>query len=269
MHHLSAYIQLGSERLHYLQTGTGKRVLLAFHGYGEDAHIFSAIEPYLTAEFTLLSFDLPHHGSSQWGDSPVNKKQLVLLVDTVRKQYGVEKVSLLGYSLGGRVCLSIVESIPESIERTTLLASDGLVKNSYYSFFTGNPVGKKIFRSMLEKPAPYFKIMDWLHNRNLVHPSRYKFAMLSLGSPESRSHLLNVWPAMRLLVPAQARLKRAIKDHNIPVALFMGANDKIMPPRLAEQFKDGLPTVQLHIVERGHRVFDHENAAQIAKTLLA
>ena len=268
MSHQSAYIQLGSERLHYLKTGTGKRLLLAFHGYGEDAGIFSPIEPYLTTEFTLLSFDLPHHGNSAWSEAPITKQDLVQLVENVKKDYGVDKISLLGYSLGGRVCLTIIEVMPESIERATLLATDGLVKNWYYSFFTRTYIGKKIFRNMLEKPAPYFKVMDWMHQKKMVHPSRYKFAMLSLGSAENRSRVLQVWPAMSRLVPSPEKLKQAINKYRIPVALFMGANDKIMPPGLGRQFKAGLDTVQLHILDRGHRVFDHDNAMEIAKSLL-
>jgi pimeloyl-ACP methyl ester carboxylesterase len=264
----SGYLSLGNDQLHYLKTGTGKRVLLAFHGYGNDASIFKPIEEYLVHQFIILSFDLPYHGKSVWSDAPLTQKDLLQMVDIVKKQYDVEKVSLLGYSLGGRVCLNAIEIAPESIDKVTLLATDGLVQNHYYSFFTNNYFGKKMFRNMLEKPARYFKVMDWFKKLHLVHPSRHKFAMHSLSTPEARNLLLKVWPAMSKLIPSPSRLRNVIAKNRIPVVLFMGVNDKIMPPRLGAQFKAGLDTVQLHILNRGHIIFDHENAEQIAKSLL-
>ena len=262
------YISLGNEQLHYLKTGSGRRLLLAFHGYGNDAESFAPIATYLGEEFTVLSFDLPHHGKSKWSDAPLSKRDLLQLVAIVKKDYQVEKISLLGYSLGGRVCLTIVELVPECIDGVTLLATDGLVKNWYYSFFTTTSLGKKMFRNMLEKPARYFKVMDWFKKWHLVHPSRHKFAMHSLSTQEARRLLLNVWPAMSDLTPSPSRLKNIIRKYSIRITLFMGANDKIMPPGLGEQFKAGLDTVQLHVLDRGHRIFDHENAEQIARSLL-
>ena len=262
------YIPLGNERLHYLKTGIGKRLLLAFHGYGNDAGIFKPIEEYLADDFTVLSFDLPHHGRSTWSNAPLTKSDLVQLIGTVKKNHKVEKVSLLGYSLGGRVCLAIIEMSPGDIDHATLLATDGLVPNNYYSFFTNTNLGKKMFTNMLQKPARYFRVMEWFKKLHLVHPSRYKFAMHSLGTPEARNLLLKVWPAMSKLIPSPLRLRNVIAKYRIPITLFMGANDKIMPPRLGAQFKSGLDSVQMHILNRGHIIFDHENAEQIAKSLL-
>ena len=262
------YIQTGSGQLHYLAWGTGKRIVLAFHGYGTDAGIFSLLEPHLGDDLTLLSIDLPHHGGSKWDAEKLTKNDLLQLVALVKKEYNVAKVSLLGYSLGGRVCLTIVELIPESIDHVTLLATDGLTENFYYSFFTRNSFGKRLFRKMLEKPAPYFKLLNWLRKKNLVDASRHKFVMHSIGTDESRRFLLRVWPSLSDLVPVPEKLKAAIKQYHIPVAIFMGVHDHIMPPALAEQFKAGLETVQLYVPAKGHRILDIENAEQIAHTLL-
>ena len=121
---------------------------------------------------------------------------------------------------------------------------------------------------MLTKPALYFRLMDWLKKRNLVNASRHKFVMQSLSSEENRKFLLNVWPGLSDLIPEPAKLKVVIKQYHIPVTIFMGAHDKIMPPVLGEKFKTGLDTVQLYILDKGHRIFDDENAGQIARSLL-
>ena len=261
-------ISVGTEKLHYISLGSGSRLLLAFHGYANDATIFSPLEKYLQNDYTIISFNLPHHGSSTWGNTMLTKQHLVEIVEKLKKEYSVNKISLIGYSLGGRICFTILELMPATIDRVTLLASDGLAVNFYYHFFTRNWIGKKLFRHMLTKPTIYFKLMDWLKNRNLVNTSRHRFVMQSLGTPENRNFLLRVWPGLSDLIPDPAKLKAAILQYHIPVTIFMGAHDKIMPPALAEKFKTGLDTVQLYILDKGHRIFDNETAPQIAHSLL-
>lgn len=264
----SRYISVGTEKLHYIKAGSGNSLLLAFHGYANDATIFSPLEEYLNKDFTIISFDLPHHGNTIWGASHLTKQDLVQIVRALKKEYNVEKVSLIGYSLGGRICFTILELMPESVDRITLLATDGLAINFYYYFFTRTFFGKKIFRHMLTKPAPYFKFLDWLKRCNAVNTSTHKFVTQSLSSEANRNFLLSVWPSLSDLIPDPGTLKNIITKYHIPVTIFMGAHDKIMPPELAQKFKTGLDTVQLFIVDKGHRIFDTDTAPRIASSLL-
>ncbi|MCW3122913.1 MAG: hypothetical protein JWQ38_2405 [Flavipsychrobacter sp.] len=269
MSNTEGYIDIGTEKLHYLQWGSGSKILLAFHGYGNDAKMFSPLEPYLNDDYTILSFDLPHHGGSKWqDDSLFTKKDLALLVGHIKSIYKVDKVSLAGYSMGGRVCLSIIEVVPASIDKVLLLATDGLTVNIYYYFFTRTWPGKKMFRHMLEHPALYFKIMDLLKKTKLVDAARHKFVMYFLKSEQDRKQLLRIWAGTSDIIPSPGKVKALIKQCAIQVHIYMGAYDKILPPSLAEGFGSGLDTVHLHTLEKGHRVFDHDNAPEIALSLL-
>ena len=265
----SVYIPVGAERLHCLKWGRGKRLLLAFHGYGDDAGIFSPLQGLLDEEYTTVSVDLPHHGGSKWPDDVLLKTgDIAGMVDTLKSEYKVDKVSLIGYSLGGRVCLSIIERLPASIDKVVLMATDGLSINLYQYFFTQTFFGKKIFRRMLEHPGFYLRMAGWLRKMNLVDASRYKFAMHFLQTEGSRNFLLKVWPGMSDLTPSPSRLKYLIRKHHIPVTIFMGVHDKIISLPQVKRFSAGLDSVQLIILEKGHRVFDHENARQVAERLV-
>ena len=269
MNRESLYISAGEQQLHCLQWGSGKRLLLAFHGYGDNAEIYRPLLSCLGNDYTILSFDLPHHGKSNWSESiEFTKKDLVAMVENLMLQYKVDKVSLIGYSMGGRVALSVVEGLPACIDKVTLIATDGLAINFYFYFFTRTYAGRKMFRTMLEKPVPYIRIVNWLRKKKLVDASRHKFVMHFLDSAEGRNFLLRVWPAMNDIVPEPRRLKTLIQQYKISITIFMGAYDKIMPPSIAEKFSSGLDTVQLHILGKGHRVFDNETAQQIAASLL-
>ncbi len=261
-----AYTSLGTEKLHFLQMGSGKRLLLAFHGYGEDAEKFRVFEKHLGAEYTILSFDLPHHGGSKWkSENPLTTADLVTLVNTVKNSFEVSKVSLMGYSIGGRVCMGIVAAIPESIDKVLLMAADGLRVNHYYYFFTRTLVGKIVFRKTMVNPALYFRVADWLLRKKLISATQHKLIKGSLQTQGKRDQLMLAWPALRKLIFRTSTLKAIIRKHKIPVVIFMGAYDNILPPQLAERFAKGLDTVRVIIPEKGHRIFDADNAEQIAR----
>jgi pimeloyl-ACP methyl ester carboxylesterase len=265
----SGYLEIGQNSLHYLKYGSGSRLLLAFHGYSNSASLFYPFESYLGKEFTILSIDLPHHGKSKWPDSQLlHKEDLVKMVIGLKQEYHVEQVSLMGYSLGGRVCLCLAEWMPEVIESVVLIASDGLVFNPLYYFVTKTFFGKKLFRKFLTNPAKYLKFIDWLNNKKLLNPSQYKFAMYYLESDADRAFLLKVWPGMSLIVPRMNKLRKAITAHKIPVHIFMGSYDRIIPLPHAYKFRKGLNTVQLHILEKGHRAFDSQSMPQMANCLI-
>jgi pimeloyl-ACP methyl ester carboxylesterase len=249
--------------------GAGKDVLLAFHGYANDASLFEPFLKHLENKYTLLSFDLPHHGKSDWADDKIwSKPELNQMLDRLRQEYKTDKFSLLGYSMGGRVCLTIAELVPQCVDKVVLIASDGLAVDYYYYFFTRTLIGKRIFRHMLQNPQGYFKVINWLRDTKRIDASRHRFAMQYLGSEYSRKFLLRAWPAMSGLMPGATVLRRAINKYHIPMAIFMGAYDKIIPPSLAHKFKKGLDSVEVHVLQKGHRVFDNENAGLIAQHLL-
>jgi pimeloyl-ACP methyl ester carboxylesterase len=263
------YISVGNEKLHYLRYGTGEQLLLAFHGYGNDATLFDPFIPHLHNAYTILSFDLPHHGKSEWTEDTVfRKRDLVIMVAALKEKFKVDKVSLLGYSMGGRVCLTITQYMPESIDKVALVATDGLRIDHFYYFLTRTYFGKKLFKKELLKPDRFFKVIDWLKRKKWLDAHKYKFVMNYMKPPDSRKFLMQVWPGMSQLMTSPPKLKRAIKQHHIPVSIFMGAYDRVMPPILAEKFKEGLDSVQLFILDKGHRVFDAGNAHLIAEHLL-
>ena len=48
--------------------GTGNKLLLCFHGYGEDAYSFSFLEKHLGETYSLIVIDFPFHGKTVWKD---------------------------------------------------------------------------------------------------------------------------------------------------------------------------------------------------------
>ncbi len=264
------YISAGDQRLHYLKYGDGPSLLLAFHGYGEDARSFRMTAPLLEPQYTLISVNLPHHGGSHWPDHvALEKETLRAFVAGLLQQTGREKTSLIGYSIGGRVCLNIMELMPECIERVVLVAPDGLALNRLYYFATHTAAGRYLFRHFLRGGKKYNSIINGLYNFNLIDPSRYKFAMRYLDNEDQRQLLLHVWPAMRMLLPDIRIVKEHIRRYHIPVDIFMGRYDHVIPLKQARRFVKGMPAhVRLHVLEKGHVMLDSDSVQKMADCLL-
>ncbi|MEI8279685.1 MAG: alpha/beta hydrolase [Bacteroidota bacterium] len=268
--HESGNVVFGKHSLHFMRMGRGKKLLLAFHGYSNDAGLFTPIAPYLEQDYTFISIDLPFHGSSKWQQEVLlTRKDLQLLIETLKKEFKTDKVSLLGYSLGGRVCLTILELMPESIDKVLLIASDGLVFNYFYYFLTRTSLGNALFRRFASGPQRYVHLIQWLRKHKWLDASRYKFVMRYVHTDESREFLLNVWMSVSEIIPHHGKVKGYIKQYNIPVHIFMGTYDRVIPMKNAEHFAKGVhDDVQLHILEKGHDLFDPETLPQMAECLL-
>ena len=250
----SCYTTIGDCKLHYLRSGTGRKLLLGFHGYGHDAASLNVFEPYLAEEYTIFFVDLPYHGRTVWVNGTVlTPGMLSSVIRQWMKDEEMTRISLLGYSMGGRVCCS----------------TDGLSVNPHYYFFTQTAMGKMIFASMVNGPDIYISFLGWMKKMGWVNDAQYKFVQYYAGDESARKKLGRIWPAMSGLMPDRDKVRAAIAQYKIIVNLFMGRYDNIMPPVLAENFKSGLESVQLHILDKGHRVFSPDNAGNIAQTLLS
>lgn len=243
--------------------------MLAFHGYGHTGSSLAVFEKYLGHEYSIYYIDMPHHGLTQWPEGtmflPTDLHQLVSAILVMEQQ---STFSLLGYSMGGRVCLKILELFPSQIEKMLLMATDGLTTDPVYYLATRNFAGRNLFRHIVNRPEGYLRVVNWLKNKKLVDSSLHKMGMYYLGSDEGRRQLSLVWPAMAALVPKISKIRETLLRQKIPLHIVMGRHDKLMPASRAEKFATGLPFVQVHVLEKGHRVFDTSNAVTIAQYLL-
>ncbi len=247
--------------------GEGKKLLIAFHGFGNDATIFSPLAALVEKEYTIISIDLPGHGLTRWKDRYFRKQDLMAIIQGIKNDFGAERFSLIGYSLGGRVCLNIVELQPNWVDKLVLLAADGLQKNFWYNVATRNVFGKALFTNMLRSPERWLSRVDFLRKYNVIDESRFKFAKANLTDEKIRQQLGYVWPVTSKLVAHLTLVKWNINKHKIETHVVMGKYDRIFPPIQGERFVRNLKTAHLHILDSGHNFFTEALLPQIASLL--
>lgn len=264
----SGYITVGDGQLHYVGAGHGKKLLICFHGYRNSSSLFLPLAEHLSDEYTMVSVDMPHHGRSHWPDGKLMQPmELATVVNELCRMNDVDKASLIGYSMGGRICLKVAEQMPKRVDKLVLVASDGLAFNPFYYFMTRTGLGRRIFSSFLTNPNRYNSVLEWAKRRNIIDASRYRFVKQYIESQAERELLLKIWPAMSLLIPNGRKLKANINTQQLPVHIIMGEHDRIIPVSLAKRFQKDMKTVKLYILDKGHRVFDSDTLPLIAQCL--
>jgi len=112
--------------LHHEISGNGKKPLVLLHGFMENTTIWDEMEAHLSKDFTLIKIDLPGHGKSKVYQEIHTVELMAEKVKEVIDALKLEKINLLGHSLGGYVSLAFAENFPEILESMTLFFSTTL-----------------------------------------------------------------------------------------------------------------------------------------------
>ena len=265
-----------SSSISYLRFGTGARPAFCFHGYGEEASSFSFLEKYAGNEFTFYAIDLPFHGDTKWNegydcltDDIQHIVEGILAENNPKPETQNPKLSLIGFSLGGRVALALYEKIPSQIERLVLLAPDGLKVNFWYWLSTQTWMGNRLFLFTMKHPEWFFGFLKMLNKLKLVNASIFKFVNYYIGDKDVRQLLYARWITLRKIKPNISHVKRLIGKNKTVVRLVYGMHDRIILSSVGEKFRKGIEKqCTLTVIHSGHQVLHENHVEEILPPLL-
>jgi pimeloyl-ACP methyl ester carboxylesterase len=243
----------------YYRFGDGPGCVICFHGYGEEGQLYRFFEKYAGNQFTFYAIDLPFHGQTVWRDGlDFNHKDLQHIIDNIRGDIK-EKFILMGFSLGGRIALSLYQAQPENTAKLILLAPDGLKVNFWYWLATQTWAGNKLFGFSMKYPGWFFAFLKLVNKTGLVNASIFKFVNYYIGNKEARQLLYQRWTGLRKLKPNLHRIKNHIRQYETPTRLVYGKYDRIILPSRGEKFQEGIERFcTITMIDSGHQVV-HEN----------
>lgn len=109
----------------FVSVGSGPPLLL-LHGIGNSAQTWAGVLPRLAASHTVIAPDLLGHGSS---DKPRGDYSLGGYANGMRdllSTLDIERVTVVGHSLGGGIAQQFAYQYPDRCERLVLVAAGGL-----------------------------------------------------------------------------------------------------------------------------------------------
>jgi pimeloyl-ACP methyl ester carboxylesterase len=289
------FISFGSSRLHYHRWGRGDKLLLCFHGYGESAVSFAFLAETLGDEFTILAIDLPYHGKTEWNEYPATVApststfsatssapagcstlsdtstasgsgqtlpftvdHLLSILETLLSTLDIPAIThwyLMGYSMGGRIALSLLQAAPDRVARLILVAPDGLRVNPWYWLATQTLPGRLLFRYTMFHPGWFFFVLRTGNALKLVNRSIYKFVAHYIDNPGIRHELFMRWTGLRKFRPHLPVIKDIILQRRLPVRILYGRFDRIIRVKRGEEFRKGIePYCRLMVLAAGHQL---------------
>jgi pimeloyl-ACP methyl ester carboxylesterase len=267
-------LQVGELSLEYASAGSGHHVVICLHGFGREAADFEAFLPILEADTKLIAINLFFHGRSNFpqhrlSKHPLEPEEWCNLMRALCEEVGCSRFHLVGYSMGGRLAMVMMERMPEQIDSLTLLAPDGLKINVLYRFVSETKLGRVLYRSIIRNPNWILRTADalkWLH---ILHQNIHRFVYLQLETPSKRQLVYNVWLAHRKLFPNLHIVATNTENRNIPCRLMFGKHDAIIPPRLAHNLtKHFQAKPKLILLDAGHRLINKETVELLSEETL-
>ncbi len=236
-------------------------VLLFLHGAGGASHSWRDVMPELARSFRCIAIDLPGHGLTQLGAR--NRSGLQATSQDVLalcRQENWPVAAVIGHSAGGAVALRMAQIAPDRFHHVIGI-------NPALGNFKG--LAGLLFPAMAKVLAATPFTAD-LFSRSASKPDRLKALLKSTGSQidakgeqlyaqlvADRDHVDGT-----LMMMAQWSLDAVASDlgkTNAEVLFIAGAQDKTVPPSVAQDAAKRLPRAEVQVwADLGHLL--HEEA---------
>ncbi|HEY9534125.1 MAG TPA: alpha/beta hydrolase [Mucilaginibacter sp.] len=249
--------ELGTAYFH--EYGEGQKPLLAFHGYGMTGKQFEVLKQSVLKKYHVYGFDHFFHGNSQlhnWTEAEIlagMPKTLVRqYVEQWFKQYGRQRFSVMGYSIGANLALILVEEYPDLIDDVILMAPDGLSVYKGFDILRNTGWGKYLFRRVTKSKWLAPSILKTLRRIRFIDDSLFQIAYSEMDTEQKRLDVYYTLNLIRLLVPDAMKTAHLINEYNVSCVLIFGKHDELFTKKAAMPFINLLKTPQVHEVLMGH-----------------
>lgn len=252
--------------LHVRDTGPRDApALILLHGFGSSLHTWEPWARALDSTYRVIRFDFPGSGLSApdaTGDyADMRSMQLLAtLMDTL----GVQRATLIGNSMGGRIAWSFAARYPERVEKLVLISPDGFASPGFeYGKPAEVPVALSLMRYVMPKSAFRMSLEPAYADRRTMTDSlttRYYDLMLA---PGARDAMLQRMRQTILTDPVPL-----LQTIQAPTLLLWGQQDAMIPFGNAADYMKALPHATLvPLPNVGHLPFEESPDASLVPLL--
>jgi pimeloyl-ACP methyl ester carboxylesterase len=239
----SRFVSVDGNRVHYRVEGEGPVVVL-IHGTASSLHTWGQWVDQLKTQYRIIRMDLPGFGLT--GPDRADRYEVsddVRFLSGFLEALGVEKVHLVGSSLGGRLAWQYSLVNPEQVRSLTLINALGYPQ---------------------EKWPPAIEMAQWPVVDTLMENVSPRF-MYEIGLKEvyfdkalvndvlvDRYYELSRYPGNQKAFPKRVKA-RLDQDHSdianifVPTLILWGEEDLYFPVASAHQFKQDIKGSSLRI----------------------
>jgi pimeloyl-ACP methyl ester carboxylesterase len=231
---------------------------LAFHGYGQNGRVFQELAD---SEMSVYAVNLPFHGVNQPFASHVDierglkKVEFQSWLSAFLNYIVVDKVHLIGYSMGARLVLCLCEDLQYQVVSVHLIAPDGFIRNPAYRLATGTKLGRMFFKRLPNYSKSIHYVANAMRNLGLMDSKVLKLVKDHTANDQRSIQLYKTWTYLRYLQPDLELLASQLAMESIELIVHLGRFDSIIPKHkvLKWSYLKERPKA-IEIYELGHRL---------------
>ena len=258
------YRTIHGYRRAYRIAGSGPAILL-IHGIGDNSTTWSTVQTKLAQRFTVIAPDLLGHGKS---DKPRADYSVAAYANGIRDLLSVldiERVTVVGHSLGGGVAMQFAYQFPQLVDRLILVGAGGVTKDVNVALRIASlPLGSEAL-ALLRLPLvlPALQVIGRVGGamfgstgvgRDIPDVLRI---LADLPEPTASSAFART---LRAVVDRRGQvvtmLDRCYLTESVPVQLIWGSRDSVIPVSHAHMAHAAMPGARLEVFDgSGHFPF--------------
>jgi pyruvate dehydrogenase E2 component (dihydrolipoamide acetyltransferase) len=252
-------IDAGGKRLRVLDIGSGDSLpVLLIHGFGADLQGWMFTQPALAEQRRAVALDLPGHGgSTKTLDKSVDGASFAGDIDRALEALGIERLHLVGHSMGGTIGVYFAHWQRERVASVTLIAPATFGTEINAEFIIGFVKAQR--RREMQEVLALLVHDPALVSRQMVEDVlRYKRLD---GAQAALEWLAEWWFPHGIqredLVEVAAHLP-------MPVQIIWGRNDRIIPVAHGEALAGRLP---VHILDQAGHLPHMEKSGEVNRLI--
>ncbi|MBD2092392.1 alpha/beta fold hydrolase [Microcoleus sp. FACHB-1515] len=259
------YVWVGDVNTRYWRLGTQGSAIVFIHGIGSAIETWALNVEALAQHHQVYALDLVGSGRS---DKPLTSYSLVALAEFVKgfaDEMGLDRLSLIGNSMGGGIALQFALLYPQQIEKLLLVNSLGLGQEVSWSLRLANlPLVDRFYKPTRSSTALTLK--QAVENQALITDEwidRFHTLLSLSGAPEALIAQIRTnidWWGVRREVyqPIVDRLSTI----TAPTLIVWGKQDQILPVAHAQTAMQQLPNASLQLFDPCGHWSHFERAAE-------
>lgn len=235
--------RVGPWQLHVRQSGPPDApAVVLLHGFGASLHTWDAWAQGLAATHRVVRIDLPGSGLSPPDPAHDYRDErswslLIALLDSL----GLQRASLVGHSMGGRIAWSFAAQYPQRVDKLVLVAPDGFASAGFeYGKPMDVPASMALMRHVLPKPLLRMHLQSaYARPESLSEAVTARYHELMLA-PGARQAMLD-----RLQQTVLREPQPWLRQIQAPTLLLWGEADAMIPWGHAQDYLRAIPGSRL------------------------
>ncbi len=247
-------VTLEGNTLHYTQIGNGHKIIITFHGFGQDHSSFGPLALSAPGSFCFYNFDLFFHGQSKWADNsmPISPEKLQKMMEIFFTENKINSFSLMTFSIGAKYGAMILEKFANNIQCLYFIAPEGLIINPWYKLATCSSASRFTFSYLLNHPGQFNRIIKLLKTAHFISTKQAKIVNYAIRNPENSQQLLNSWLNFRYLKVHKKTIIKRINTFSIETYFILAEHDPIISKKKLVPFINKLTNASLINLSASH-----------------